>query len=319
MAPTNVFFSPAIQSEQLLYESLIIEGLRLYGQDVLYIPRVSISSDEILNEDYSRFNDAYQIEMYIANTEGFQGEGTLLSKFGLEIRDQATFIVAKRRFEFLVDIDDNAIASDRPREGDLIYLPLSNSMFEIKFVEHEQPFYRLSDLPIYELQCEMFEYTSERFDTGVPAIDEVENRNASATVIEITGGTDGFAPFDRVFQVVKEPDSDGEGGVIISGEVADFVRDQENASVGRLSLVSIDIDPPSEKIIEFDPEYGDLFFEDNEENTGWTVARRIDHSDGDENFMPNDPIADNSTFALETDEIIDFSEINPFGDPRQGQ
>ena len=78
MAPTNVFFSPSVQSEQLLYEDLIIEGLRMYGQDVLYIPRVSISSDEILNEDYSRFNDAYQIEMYIANTEGFQGEGTLL-------------------------------------------------------------------------------------------------------------------------------------------------------------------------------------------------------------------------------------------------
>jgi hypothetical protein len=150
--PTNVFFSPAVKSEQLLYEDLVIEGLRMYGQDVLYIPRATITTDEILNENYSRFNDAYKIEMYIAKTEGFEGEGTLLSKFGLELRDQATFVVASRRFEHLVHIDENELASDRPREGDLIYLPLTGSMFEIKFVEHEQPFYRLSNLPTFELQ-----------------------------------------------------------------------------------------------------------------------------------------------------------------------
>src|SRR6056297_2411577 len=124
--PTNVFFSPAVRSEQLLYEDLIIEGLRMYGQDVLYIPRVAITTDEILNEEYSRFRDAYAVEMYIANTEGFEGEGNLLSKFGLEIRDQATFIVSRRRFQQLVDINVNALEEERPREGDLIYLPLSN-------------------------------------------------------------------------------------------------------------------------------------------------------------------------------------------------
>ena len=317
MAPTNVFFSPAVRSEQMLYEDLVIEGLRMYGQDMLYIPRVSISSDEILNEEYSRFNDAYKIEMYIANTQGFEGEGTLLSKFGLEIRDQATFIVAKRRFEQLVQIDENDIAHLRPREGDLIFLPLTNSMFEIKFVEHENPFYRLSDLPIYELQCEMFEYTSERFDTGISGIDTIENMGASATVLEITGGTSGFAPFTRVYQVIESPDSDGEGGLIIAGEVADFVRDTDNASVGILSLVSIDVDPPSSNIVNFDPDNGPLLFETDDSNTGWSVSRVLDINDSES--MGNDPFAGNSTFALEADDIIDFSTVNPFGDPRVGE
>lgn len=317
MAPTNVFFSPAVRSEQMLYEDLVIEGLRMYGQDMLYIPRSTISSDEILNEEYSRFNDAYKIEMYIANTQGFEGEGTLLSKFGLEIRDQATFIVAKRRFEQLVQIDENDIAHLRPREGDLIFLPLTNSMFEIKFVEHENPFYRLSDLPIYEIQCEMFEYTSERFDTGISGIDTLENIGASATVLEITGGTDGFAPFTRVYQVIESPDSDGEGGLIIAGEVADFIRDTDNASVGILSLVSIDVDPPSSNIVNFDPENGPLLFETDDSNTGWSVSRVLDINDSES--MGNDALASNSSFALEADDIIDFSTLNPFGDPRVGE
>lgn len=315
--PTNVFFSPSVQSEQLLYEDLIIEGLRLYGQDMLYIPRVSISTDEILNEEYSRFNDAYKIEMYVANTQGFEGEGTLLSKFGLEIRDQATFIVAKRRFEQLVHIDENDIAHFRPREGDLIFLPLTNSMFEIKFVEHENPFYRLSDLPIYELQCELFEYSSERFDTGISGVDILENMGASATVLEITGGTAGFAPFTRVYQVIESPDSDGEGGLIIAGEVADFVRDTDNASVGVLSLVSIDVKPPSSNIVNFDPDHGPLLFETDDSNTGWSVSRVLNINDSE--TMGNDAFAGNSSFALEADDIIDFSTVNPFGDPRVGE
>jgi len=136
----NVYFSNQVKSEQDLYEDLIIESLQIYGQDIVYIPRSEISRDEILNESYSKFEDAYTVEMYIENQEGFEGDGDLLAKFGLEIRDQATFIVAKRRWDKQVSKWTNSI---RPLEGDLLFLPLSNSLFEIKFVEHEQPFYQL--------------------------------------------------------------------------------------------------------------------------------------------------------------------------------
>jgi len=318
MAPTNVFFSPAVRTEQLLYEDLIIEGLRMYGQDVLYIPRSAITTDEILNEDYSQFELAYQVEMYIANTDGFEGDGNLLSKFGLEIRDQATFIVAKRRFRQLVEINQNALAAERPREGDLIYLPLSNSMFEIKFVEHEQPFYRLSDLPTYELQCELFEYTSERFETGIESIDDFERDGATRTVIEITGGTTGFAAGDKVYQVIQQGSSDVEE-IIVTAEVADFVstRDAEPSQgitrQGDLTLVQVASSDGEVRTMNTDS--GNLFYEEDDTDTGWEVTKIYDLDDVDK-YIPEDTFADNSRFEVEGDDIIDFSEINPFGEPR---
>ena len=197
---TNVFFSPKVRTEQHLYEDIVIEALQMYGQDVYYIPRSQITQDVILNDDYSEFKDNYVIEMYIANTEGFEGEGNLMSKFGLEIRDQATFVVAKRRFGQLVDIPDNSLREDRPREGDLVYLPLSKSLFEIKFVEHEKPFYQVNQLPTYELQCELFEYSSEKFDVGIEEIDRFEQVYATRETLLVDGGVYGFAPGDRIEQ-----------------------------------------------------------------------------------------------------------------------
>jgi hypothetical protein len=140
---TNVYFSPKVKQEQNLYEDIVIEALKMYGQDVIYLPRNLVSYDNITNSEFSEFVDAYAVEMYIENTEGFGGEGDLMSKFGLEIRDTATFVVSKRRWEQLVGIWNNSLNSERPSEGDLIYLPLSNSLFEIKMTEHEQPFYQL--------------------------------------------------------------------------------------------------------------------------------------------------------------------------------
>lgn len=206
MATTNVYFDHDYREEQYLVEDLIIEALGIYGQPTYYIPRGAIRDDEILNEEYSRFSDAYAIEMYIENTSGFEGEGTLLSKFGIEIRDQATFIISRRRFRQLVEIDSNAIRAERPREGDLVYLPLSNSLFEIKFVEHEQPFYQLNDLPTYKLQCELFEYSHEDIDTGIPGVDQFQSEHASRTVIALSApaGTGGFAPREEIAQRIQE-------------------------------------------------------------------------------------------------------------------
>jgi len=172
---TNLYFSQKVRSEQGLYEDIIIEALKMYGQDVYYIPRDIVNENTIFGEDVpSRFNSSHKIEMYIENVEGFDGEGDLFTKFGVEIRDQATFVVARRRWTDAVKRIDSEITSVRPLEGDLIYLPLSNSMFQIMHVEHEQPFYQLSNLPTYKLRCELFEYNDEDFDTGVETIDDIQ-------------------------------------------------------------------------------------------------------------------------------------------------
>jgi plastocyanin len=175
---TNPYISKKVRSEQNLYEDIVIESLKFYGEDVYYIPREIVNKDTIFADDVpSRFSDAYKIEMYIENTEGFDGEGDLFTKFGIELRDQATFVVARRRWKQLIgnNLDEKGF---RPREGDVIYLPLSNSMFEILKVETETPFYQLSQLPTFRMQCELFEYSDEDFDTGIDAVDVVEYEGA---------------------------------------------------------------------------------------------------------------------------------------------
>lgn len=172
----NLHFSDAVRSEQELYENIVIESLQMYGQDVYYLPRDVVHRDLVLGDEVeSRFNSAYKLEMYIENTDGFDGEGDLFTKFGVEIRDQASFVVARRRWKDTVLRYENEITGDRPREGDLIFLPMSKSLFEITHVEHEKPFYQLRNLPTYKLQCELFEWSDEDFDvTGVPDLETIE-------------------------------------------------------------------------------------------------------------------------------------------------
>ena len=158
-----------------LYENLVIEALKIYGQDVYYLPRELVNKDDLLGEDpTSRFPTSHKVEMYIENTEGFDGEGDLFTRFGVEIRDEATFVVARTRFGAQVRRPDNEINTDRPTEGDLIYLPLANKMFEIQHVEHEQPFYQIENLPVYKMRCTLFEYTGEDFDTSIDDIQDIE-------------------------------------------------------------------------------------------------------------------------------------------------
>ena len=171
----NIYFSDAVRSEQRLYESIIIESLKMYGQDLYYLPRTIVNENTIFGEDVpSQFNNSYKIEMYIENTEGFDGEGDLFTKFGVEIRDEATFIVSRKRWNNTVGQANNEIEGERPREGDIIYIPLSNSMFEVMHVEHEQPFYQLANLPVFKMRCQLFEYSGEDLDTGVDVIDGIE-------------------------------------------------------------------------------------------------------------------------------------------------
>jgi hypothetical protein len=149
---TNLYFSQKVRSEQNLYEDIVIEALKTYGQDVFYLPRDLVNEDSILGDDpVSSFNSSYMLEMYIENTEGFDGEGDLFTRFGVEIRDEATFVVSRRRWINVVNRGDNEVSSLRPLEGDLIYVPMSKSLFQIMHVEHEQPFYQLNNLPIFKM------------------------------------------------------------------------------------------------------------------------------------------------------------------------
>ena len=174
---TNHYFQSGIpmcmRSESHLHEDLIIECLKIYGFDVIYLNRGSVNPDLILNEDtLNDFTSAYQIEMYLENVDGFGGDGQLISKFGLEIRDTATFVVSRRRWELQIGRTGNAILNNRPSEGDLIYFPLTKSYFEIRRVVATNPFFQVGQLYVYKLECELYQYSSEEINTGISEIDD---------------------------------------------------------------------------------------------------------------------------------------------------
>ena len=183
----NPFFQQGSKSEQSLVQSLINEQLKIYGVDVHFMPRKYVSSDSVLREvSASSFEDAYPIEAYIDNFDGYGDNPTLLSKFGIEQTNDVTLIISKERFENyispLMKNEENIKLSTRPKEGDLIYFPFGDRLFEIKYVEHEKPFYMLKNTYVYELRCELFRYEDEVIDTGVDEIDDT---------LEATEGVDG--------------------------------------------------------------------------------------------------------------------------------
>tara|TARA_B100001093_G_scaffold7991_1_gene7766 strand:+ start:128 stop:2647 length:2520 start_codon:yes stop_codon:yes gene_type:complete len=173
----NPFFTQGTSTEQGLLQSLVNEQLKMYGVEVHYLPREYITSKSIIKEVIqSSFNNAYPIEAYVENFEGYNDNTTLLSKFGIQSTQEITLIVSKERYENfispLVANVSNTRISSRPKEGDLIYFPLGDRLFEIKFVEHEKPFYQLQKNYVYELRCELFRYEDEIIDTGVSQIDD---------------------------------------------------------------------------------------------------------------------------------------------------
>ncbi|MGA1047354.1 MAG: hypothetical protein ACO3UU_05050 [Minisyncoccia bacterium] len=174
---TNHYFQSGIpmgiRPESHLHEDLIIECLKIYGFDVYYLNRESVNEDLILNEDpLNKFTSAYQIEMYLENVDGFGGDGALMSKFGLEIRDTATFLVSRRRWDLEIGRSGNAILTNRPSEGDLIYFPLTKSYFEIRKVVATNPFFQVGQLYVYRLECELYQYSSEEISTQDSTIDD---------------------------------------------------------------------------------------------------------------------------------------------------
>ena len=192
--PTNVYFNTGSTAEQRLYENLIIEQLSVFGQDVYYLPRKLVNKDTLFGEDASSsFNDAYIIEMYLDNIEGYEGQKEMMTRFGIDMQDEATFVVSKRRFEQLISMDANLIVSTRPNEGDLIYFPDGKKLFEISFVDHDDPFYQLQNLPVFKMRCRTFEYSHEDMATGLDAVDAIETSeslDALAYQIILESGTD---------------------------------------------------------------------------------------------------------------------------------
>lgn len=171
---TNFFFNNFNSgAEQSLIENLIIESIRIHGVDNYYIPRKIINRDSAFREqEFSEFGEAIQIEMYIKNVEGFDGEGEFLSRFGVEVRDQITFSVALRVFE---NEAGTILKRDRPIESDLIWFPFTKSLYTIKYVNKKPIFYQMGALQMYDLVCELFEYSNEIFNTGVEQIDNTYN------------------------------------------------------------------------------------------------------------------------------------------------
>jgi len=188
----NPFFLQGSKGEQGLVQDLVNEQLRMYGIECHYIPRKLVTSSTIMKEvTESRFDQAFPLETYLMNTDGYAGQGDILTKFGVRVTDEATFVISKERFEEAVapflEQDDEYTLSNRPKEGDLIFFPLGKRMFEIKFVEHERPFYQLQKNYVYQLQCELFEYEDEVIDTNVNSIDKVVQTDGYIARLVLSG------------------------------------------------------------------------------------------------------------------------------------
>jgi hypothetical protein len=196
MATNSYFRNYDNFNEQNLIDDLVIESIKIYGVDIKYLSGVFNNVDKIFNEDDTPlYDEMYGFEVYVKNVDGFEGEGDFLSKFGLQIRDQVTFTVAIRTFERYVTRKD--AEKVRPRENDVIWLPLNQKMYRITYVEHESVFYQSGKLQVYDIKCELMEYSGERFDTGRYEIDhyfdDIDNTTATVQTLEDVANNDPIA------------------------------------------------------------------------------------------------------------------------------
>jgi len=191
--PLNPFFLQGSASEQRLVQDLINEQLKIYGVEVFYMPRKFVGTDNVIKENVvARFDDSFALEAYVQNYEGFAGSGDLMTKFGVRTTDELTLVISRERYDdfvsvFYEDGADETKLTSRPKEGDLIYFPLSDSLFEVKFVEHEQPFYQLGKLYMYQLTCELYEYEDAVIDTSITEIDNNAEDDGFIATLTLAG------------------------------------------------------------------------------------------------------------------------------------
>lgn len=290
MATNHYFhnFTGTKINEQRLYEDVIVESIKIHGHDVYYLPREQWDdTDPIFGENIqSRFERAYQMEMYIANVDGWEGQSDLFSKFGLEIRDNSNFIVAKRTFDKYMPTS----ITIRPREGDLIYVPVMMKMFEVKFVEERLLFFtRGYKFPyIFELRCEAFRFNNEKIDTGVDVLDNV-NDTAGYIVQITTSGTGNY-------------------------NIGEMVYQGSNLNYSISSARVVQWDPNTKKLDinnvkgTFEPTNGVVIGNDTNTRTSIVVSDTM----GDHTYYD---FFNNRDIQIEANTVVDLSEINPFGNP----
>ena len=281
MATNSYFRTFDAKNEQELLHSLVTESIQIYGHDVSYIPRTLVNTDTILGEDsISEYKDAYSVEMFIKSIDGFEGEGDL------EVRDQIVFSLARRAWEGM----DLGI---RPKEGDLIYFPLTSKLFQIMFVEHETPFYQTGALPTFDLTCELFVYSDEKIDTGVDTIDVIEQKQSFVRTFELSTISGTFVEGETVTG----------GTSSITGEVARW-----DSTTSYLYLINMT-----------------GTFSLNEILTGatslatGTYSTKITTDETTETLSTIDAGTTDTTssgkqFEIDADSVFDFTETNPFGD-----
>ena len=280
---TNLYFQNVTShAQQELINSLTSEVIQIHGMDVFYIPRELVKEDVLLGEDVlNKFSTAYEIEMYMKGTEGFTGEGDLVSKFGLDVRDEVIFTVHKDRFELSTDMA-------KPLEGDLIFLPISKGLFEIKFVEHEQPFYQAGKNYSFDLTCELYQYSEEQLETGITDIDNIEREQSAAIDLVMTaGGSGSFSADEAVYPGTSLANATGKGMVVSWDSTTRALRVNDTSGTFAASTnVTGEIS-----------------------GAVWSQASAADYQE-----LPTTPFADNKEFETDGDTILDFSEANPFGE-----
>jgi hypothetical protein len=301
---TNLYFNNfpvnQVTNEQLLVEDLLIEAMKIYGIDVYYLPRTTDNSgiDKLYGEDQlKKYVTAYPIEMYINNVSGMEGEGDFISKFGLDIRDEMTMLVSRRRFKASVP------GLFRAQEGDLIYIPLVQNFFEISHVEHENTpamFYPLgrgrdNNVYLYSLKLRQFVFSSEIIETGVEEIDEQIRHNYTVTTLTVNAGGSGnfdIANNETVYQ-----------GSNVATATAFAECTSFNSSTRKLEVIKI-----NGTFVNLQAIKGAT------SNASWILSTSGESKAQDLDFSFED-IADNKIVQTEGDNIIDFSENNPFGEP----
>ena len=297
----NTYFSHGTHSEKTLYEDLIIEAMQIYGHDVYYLPRTLVNKDQLFGEDaLSKFDDAYLIEMYMDTQEGYEGEKELISRFGLEIRDETTFTVSRRRWLDLVSSNNNLITSLRPNEGDWIYFSNGPRLFEISFVDKDDPFYQVDNLPVYKLYARTVEYSDERLDTGITDIDAIEDKY-SGDALQWQFLAEQSTTTTYVENITLERGTD----LYATGSV-----ELETATDGGTGILTSESETGFAAILTEDSTSSDSFFIINEEYSLATAEPLAD------NTWIEEAVTGTGAFS-NSDPVLDFSERNPFGEPTE--
>jgi len=289
MAVNHYFNNLRATNEQLLVEDLTIETIKIHGMDIVYLPRTLVNKDNLFGEDtISRFASNKVIEMYLESVNGFQGEQDLLSKFGLQVKDSASFIVSKRRFQ-------KETGMDRPMEGDIVYLPLTRGLFEIKFVEHENPFYQIGKNYVFKLSVELFQFNQETFTTGESEVDGLVDAIEYNMYLGTTPVVGTFLVGDAVFQFT---DGTITGGYT-SADATGLIKSISGGTELTLETVAGDWKPTSSTVTRYVTSNNNAKY-----STVSTVSNNTEINDYNDNL------------GIENtgEDILDFTEKNPFGD-----